>query len=37
MDKSVNTDLTQRELQELLEKSVQENKVLTVKEECVNM
>ena len=38
MDKSVNTDLTQRELQEVVEKlTVLENKVLTVKEEHDHM
>ena len=38
MDKSVNTDLTQRELQEVVEKlTVLENKVLTVKKEHDHM
>ena len=38
MDKSVNTDLTQGELQEVVEKlTVLENKVVTVKEEHDHM
>ena len=38
MDKSVNTDLIQRELQEVVEKlTVLENKVVTVKEEHDHM
>ena len=38
MDKSINTDLTQRELQELIEKlPVLENNMRTLKEECDHM
>ena len=38
MDKSINTDLTQRELQELVEKlPVLENNMRTLKEECDHM